>query len=65
MMKVAEIQVIYPCKVIPVMGETYSDIILESAVSFMEEKLYSSHINPQLGVKRRDGDHSKLYHTNY
>jgi len=48
MTKVVEIQVIYPCKVIPVMGETYTDIILESAVSFMEEKLYSSHINLQL-----------------
>jgi len=28
--------------------ENTTDTILEGAVSFMEEKLYSSHINPQL-----------------
>ena len=48
MTKVVVVQIIYPCKMIPVMGETYTDIILESAVSFMEEKLYYSHIDPQL-----------------
>ena len=41
-----------------------TDTVLEDF--FLDRgKLYPSHINPELGVKRRDGDHSKLYHTNY
>ena len=50
--------------------ENTTDTILEGAVSFTEENFIPAisilnYSTTQLGVKRRDGDHSKLYHTNY